>query len=193
MDLWHTEIKNVSMRIWKEMRWRCNVGTCKAKSMLNKDEGRSSKKHISKYRTSFPMCYVLRGGGRKKCFCLSDVCSCHSDAKLWENEIYVHGHGEAFSPEDRHILGLLTGWGVSINHATAVSSTGASEGLKGHLWVVVSSSQPPPPPPLPSKMCHLNKLTSIRGSILPGVARGLWRAAERTVGSSVSTRSQNQG
>lgn len=45
---------------------------------------------------------------------------------------------------------------------------------------VVSSRLPLPiPPPLPPlKMCHLNKLTSVSGSILPGVARGLWKGCQ---------------
>lgn len=145
MDLWHTEIKNVSMRIWEEMRWRCNVGTWKAKSTLNKDEGRSSKNIAP--NTLFPMCYVLRGGGRKKCFCLLDVCPSHSYAKLWENEIYGDSYGEAFSPEAGHRLELLTGWGVGINHATAVSSVSASSGLKR---AVVSSRLLLPAPFCPS-------------------------------------------
>lgn len=145
MDLWHTEIKNVSMRIWEKMRWRCNVGTWKAKSTLNKDEG--SSKNIAP-DTLFPMWYVLRGGGRRKCFCLLSVCPWHSYAKLGENEIYVDGHGKAFSPEARRRLELLTGLGVGINHATAASSSGASSGLKR---AVVSSRLLLPVPAAPLK------------------------------------------
>lgn len=85
--------------------------------------------------------------------------------------------GEAFSPEARQRLQLLTGWAVCMNHATAVSSAGAGRGAeKGSC----EQSSPPPSSLLPPlKMCHLNMLTSVSGSILPGVARGRKKDSER--------------
>lgn len=94
--------------------------------MLNKDERRSSRKDSSKYIVSHEVC-VERGGGRKKCFFLLNVClGIHMQRNEKMRYICVDGHGEAFSPEARHRLELLTGWGLGINHATAVSSAGAS-------------------------------------------------------------------
>lgn len=195
MDLWHTEIKNVSMRIWGG-KWDEDVmwGHEKPNPRWIKMRRRSSKKiHSSRYIVSPPplyptpssVCvrYVLRGGGKKKKMllfveCLSEPFIC----KVREKMRYIYGgqqQGGIFSLEAGHRVELLTGWGVGINHATAVSNAGASSGLKR---AVVSSCVLLPNTPLPTpllaplKMCHLNKLTSIRSeeSILPGVAKGLW-------------------
>ncbi len=78
MDLWHTEIKSVSMRIWQEMRQKCNVGTLKAKSVLNKDEGRSSKNMA--LNTLFSVCACVERGWEEEMLlfveCLSMLFIC---------------------------------------------------------------------------------------------------------------------
>lgn len=158
MDLWHTEIKNVSMRIWVG-KWDEDVmwGHEKPNPRWIKMRGRSSKKkiHIAP-DTLFPhvLC-VERGRKENKCFCLLNVCRSHSYAKLGENEIYMYGGrlwGRHSLWKAGHRLELLTGWGVGINHATAVSSAGASSGLKRAVvssCVLLPAPPPDPPSPLP--------------------------------------------
>lgn len=147
MDLWHTEIKNVSVRIWEKMNWwRCNVGTWKAKSRLNKNEEQVPKTYRQIHCFLCGMCWE-KGGGSAERFCLLNVYLHHSYAKLWENEMYRDGYEEAFSPEGSHRVELLTHWGVGINHATAVSSVGACEELKR---AVVSGCLRLPAPIAPS-------------------------------------------
>lgn len=172
MDPWHTEIKNVSMRIWEEMRWRCNVGTWKADSRMNKDEGRRPQKHSSTYIVSHVVC-VERGREEDmvlffECVPMPFICKV---VRKWD--ICGWPRGGIFSRGQ-------AGTGVADSLGSVHQSRNSCEqcwckrrGWKGQLWAVVSPSQSPPPPPL--KMCHLNKLTSVSGSILPGVARGLWK------------------
>lgn len=85
----------------------------------------------------------------KEYFCLWHVSLCYSYAKLWENKMYRDSYGQAFSPEARHRLELLTRWGASINHATAVSMWGAEKGS-----------------------CELLPCQQGGGSVPSGVARG---------------------
>lgn len=73
------------------MRRRCDVGTRKSKSTLNKDEERSSK-NIHTYSLR----YVLRGGGREKCFCFWNVRPCYSYAKWRKWDIWVQPWGGIF-------------------------------------------------------------------------------------------------
>lgn len=77
MDPWHTEIKNVTMRIWDVMRWRCNVGTWKVDHRMNKDGG-------GVYIHCFPggVCW----GASKTWFCLLNsihMQSCEKIRYMW--------------------------------------------------------------------------------------------------------------
>lgn len=97
-----------------------------------------------------------RGPSRMKLSFLEGLSTPFPCKVVRKEEMYRGGgHGEAFSPRDTPGKKPLTGWGVGINHATAVSGTGACLGLRR---VVVRGPSLTPHPRSPIKMCHLNKL-----------------------------------
>lgn len=68
----------------------------------------------------------------------------------------MESQGEVFSLEVGQRLELLTGWGVCINHTTAVSSAGVSSGVEKNACKQ-SSPFPSPLRPLknvPSQQVH---------------------------------------
>jgi len=134
--------------------------------MLNKDERRCAK-NIA-LNILFPMWYVLRGGGGKKCFCLFNVCPCYTYANIWEDEICVNSLWEALS-EERYRLKLLTGQGVGHQSCNRCGQRWCKLGAERGMCEQPSAS--PSPPPHPLNMCHLNKYASIRVSIKPRVAK----------------------
>lgn len=176
------------MCLWGfERKWDEDVmwGHEKAKSTLNKDEVRSSK-NSSRYIVSHEV--YMCGEGADGSFCFWNVCPRHSYAKLWENEIYGDGYREAFSPEASHRRESLTGWGVDINHATAVSSAGASSGLKR---AVVRSRLLLPAPAAPLKNVPPQQV-DVRQRVRPawscwGTVTGL-----QNLGAGLATRYLNQ-
>lgn len=153
MDPWHTEIKNVSMRIWEEMRWRCNVGTWKADSRMNKDEGRRPQKHSSTYIVSHVVC-VERGREEDMVLCFwmcahaIHMQSCEKMRYMWmaEGRHFLQRPGRDWSCWQFWECASITQqlWAVLVQ-ATGLKRAG------------VSSRLPlPAPPPPPLKMCHLN-------------------------------------
>lgn len=156
MDLWHTEISNVSMRIWEEMKCRCTVGTWKAKSTLNKDEGTRSN-NVTEWSNGF-VCWMFIRTIHMHC------CEKMRCIRAVMGRLFLQGERTDWS------CWHVGEWASIMQQLWAVLEHVKS--WKGQLWVVVSSSQPHYPL---SKMCHLNNLAGV-GSILPGVARGLGKA-----------------
>lgn len=77
--------------------------------------------------------------------------------------MYRGGYGEAARLEGRRRLQSLTGWGLGINHATAVSSVGACEGAEK------GSCEPPPLKNVPSQQVTVGGPSCLE---LPGDCRG---------------------
>lgn len=144
------------MRIWEEMKWRCTVGTWKAKSTLNKDEGTRSK-NITEWRSGF-VCWMFIRTIHMQC------CEKMRCIRAVMGRLFLQGEGTDQScwhvGEWASIMQQL--WAVLVH----------VKSWKGQLWAVVSSSQPPLPP---LKNVPSQQVASI-GSILPGVARGLWKS-----------------
>lgn len=108
---------------------------------MNIDERRSPQKHSFADIVSHVVCIER---GREEEMVLDFECPCHSNAKLWENEIYVDGQGGGIFSRGQAETGVADRLGsVHQSRNSCEQCWCRPGGWKGQLWAVVSPSQPP--------------------------------------------------